>query len=56
MKGKCKSMKIDIVKVASIAGTVLGIIGTVVSGWAGRKTMDETITKRVTEALAEQAE
>lgn len=44
----------NIVKIASIAGTVLGIAGTLVSSWAGQKAMDETIAKKVTEALANQ--
>ena len=45
----------NIVKIASIAGTVLGIAGTLVSSWAGQKAMDETIAKKVTEALANQS-
>lgn len=48
-------MKINIVKVASIAGTVLGIAGTLISGWAGQKSTKETIAKQVAEALAEQS-
>jgi hypothetical protein len=48
-------MVINIVKVASIAGTVLGIAGTLISGWAGQKTTQETIEKKVAEALAEKA-
>jgi len=48
-------MKINIVKVASIAGTVLGIAGTLISGWAGNKATKEAIAKQVAEALAEQS-
>lgn len=48
-------MKINIVKVASIAGTVLGIAGTLISGWAGQKTMQDTVAKQVAEALGNQA-
>lgn len=48
-------MKFNIVKVASIAGTVLGIAGTLLSGWAGQKTMKQTVSKQVSEALAKQA-
>ena len=44
----------NIVKIASIAGTVLGVAGTLVSTWAGQKAMDETIAQKVTEALANQ--
>lgn len=48
-------MKLDVVKIASIAGTVLGIAGTLVSSWAGQKGRDEEIAKRVAETLAEQS-
>lgn len=48
-------MNINIVKIASVAGTVLGIAGTLISGWAGNKTNKETIAKQVAEALAEQS-
>jgi biopolymer transport protein ExbB/TolQ len=44
----------NIVKIASIAGTVLGIAGTLVSSWAGQKATDEAIAKKVAEALANQ--
>lgn len=44
----------NIVKIASIAGTVLGVAGTLISSWAGQKAMDETIAKKVTDALANQ--
>ncbi len=48
-------MKINIVKVVNIAGTVLGIAGTLLTGWAGQKSAKETIAKQVAEALANQA-
>jgi hypothetical protein len=48
-------MAFPIVKVLSIAGTVLGIAGTVVSSYAGQKTQEATIEKKVAEALANQA-
>lgn len=48
-------MNIPIVKVASIAGTVLGIAGTLLSSWAGQKTTKETIAKEVADALAKQS-
>lgn len=44
----------NIVKIASIAGTVLGVAGTLISSWAGQKAMDETVEKKVLEALANQ--
>lgn len=46
----------NIVKIASICGTLLGIAGTLVSGWAGQKAMDQTVAKKVAEALANQPE
>lgn len=45
----------NIIKIASIAGTVLGIAGTLVSSWAGQKANEETIAQKVAEALANQA-
>ena len=48
-------MAFNIVKVASIAGTVLGIAGTLISSWAGQKTTEATVAKKVAEALAEQS-
>lgn len=48
-------MKFPIVKVLSIAGTVLGIAGTVVSGIASQKTQEAKINEAVAKALADQA-
>ena len=48
-------MAFNIVKVVNIAGTVLGIAGTLLTGWAGQKAAKETIAKQVAEALANQA-
>lgn len=45
----------NIVKFASIAGTALGIVGTLLSGWASQQTTKETIAKQVADALANQA-
>ena len=42
-----------IVKVVNIAGTVLGIAGTLLTGWAGQKTMKENIANEVSKALAD---
>ena len=53
LKGSVNTM--NIIKIASIAGTVLGIAGTLISSWAGQKSMDETIAQKVNEALANQA-
>lgn len=45
----------NIVKLASIAGMALSIGGTLLSSWAGQKTMNETIGKKVVEEVAKQA-
>lgn len=47
-------MKINIVKVASLAGTLLSLAGMLVSGWAGQKATDEEIAKGIAEAFAKQ--
>ena len=44
-------MKINVVKVISVAGTVLGLIGTLASGWSSGKAMEETVKKEVEKAL-----
>lgn len=41
-----------VAKVVGIAGTVVGLAGTLMSNWAGEKKTDETIAKKVAEALA----
>lgn len=46
-----KNFKIDAVKVISVAGTVLGLVGTLASNWTQKKTMDETIKKEVEKAV-----
>lgn len=46
--------KIDIVKVMSIGGTILGIAGTLISGYASNKEMARTVEEKVAEALAKQ--
>ncbi len=48
-------MKINIVKVANIAGVALSIGSTLLGAWAGQKSTEETIAKKVAEALANQA-
>ena len=47
---------INIVKIIGIAGTFLSLAGTLISGWSNDKKMDETITKKVNEALAKAKE
>lgn len=48
-------MKFNIVKAASITGTVLSVACTLITGWAGKKATEEAIAKQVAKALAEQA-
>ena len=43
--------KINAVGIVSIAGTVLGLAGTLLSGWATNKKMNATIEKEVAKAL-----
>ena len=47
-------MPISAIKIVSIVGTLLGIAGTLVSGYASQKQQEETIAQKVAEALAEQ--
>ena len=48
-------MKINMVKVANIAGVALSIGATLLGAWSGQKSTEETIAKKVAEALANQA-
>lgn len=43
----------NIVKIVSITGTALSIVGTVLSGWAGSKEMSAKVSKEVAKQLAE---
>lgn len=43
--------KPDMVKVISIAGTVLGLVGTLASDWTNEKKMTKTIKEEVKKAL-----
>lgn len=43
--------KPDMVKVIGIAGTVLGLVGTLASNWTNEKKMTETIKEEVKKAL-----
>lgn len=51
---ECFMKKVDIVKVMSIGGTILGIAGTLISGYASNKEMARTVEEKVAEALAKQ--
>jgi len=43
--------KIDVNKVLGIAGVILSLAGTIASGMANDKKLDETVAKKVGEAL-----
>lgn len=45
----------NIVKIASFLGMGLGFVGTIISSWSNQKAMDETVAKKVAEALANQS-
>jgi biopolymer transport protein ExbB/TolQ len=47
-------MKINVGTVVAVAGTVLGIAGNLLSNYASGKKQEETIAKKVAEALAAQ--
>lgn len=49
-----KKMNLDLVQVASLAGSVLTIAATLVTNYAGEKKLDKTIEEKVAEALAKQ--
>lgn len=44
-------MKIDVVKVVKVAGTVMSVAGMLASGWAGDKMTKVTLEKLVNEHL-----
>lgn len=43
--------KIDMIKVMSIAGTILGMAGTALSSYASDKNMEKLINDKVVEAI-----
>ena len=43
--------KLDLVKTIGFAGTALGLISTVISGWSQQKDIERTIEEKVGEAL-----
>ena len=43
--------KIDIVNIVKIAGVVLGLVGTIATGWADHKGNEKAIEKLVNESL-----
>lgn len=44
-------MKINVIKVISLAGTALGVVGTLVTSWAEDKKLDNKVAEAVAEAL-----
>lgn len=51
-----KKLNIDLVQVAGLAGSVLTIAATLLTGYANEQKLDKTIDKKVAEALAKQLE
>ena len=47
---------IDIVKIASLAGSLLTVAATLLTGFANDRKLDDTVNKKVAEALAKQLE
>lgn len=43
--------QIDVVKVISITGTVLGVTATLLSGWSQQKNIEKNINEKVNEVL-----
>jgi hypothetical protein len=41
--------KIDVVKVVSITGTVLGLAATLLTGWSQQKNLEKNIAEKVSE-------
>ena len=41
--------KIDVVKVVSITGTVLGLAATLLTGWSQQKNIEKNIAEKVNE-------
>ena len=48
-------IKINASKLLGIAGTVLGIVGTLISSYVNEKQQEETIDRKVNEAIAKLA-
>ncbi len=45
-------MKINVIKVAGMAASLVGVVATLVGNWAGDKQRDAKIAEKVAEALA----
>ena len=45
-------MKFNIVKAANGLGMALGVVGTILTGWAGQKMMKAAVVKEVAEQIA----
>lgn len=48
------TLKIDVVKLAKIAGMILTVAGTVVTGWVGTKENEKTLEKLVEDHFKEE--
>ena len=49
-----KKLNLDLVQVASLAGSVLTIGATLLTGYANEKKLDKTIDEKVAKAITEQ--
>lgn len=47
-------MKFDVIKAVKIAGMVLGVVGTIATGWAGSKENERTLGKLVEDRFKDQ--
>lgn len=45
---------LDVVQIANLAGTILTVAATLITGFANDKKLDKTIEEKVAEALAKQ--
>ena len=43
---------IDVVKIVSIAGTVLGLTASLINGWSQQKNMEKSISEKVNEVIS----
>lgn len=45
--------KLNVIKLAGVAASIVGVVATLVSNWAGEKQRDAKIAEKVAEALSE---
>lgn len=49
-----KKMNIDMVQIAGLAGSILTVAASLITSYANDKKLDDTIDKKVAEAIAKQ--